>query len=80
LPGDHAFADPARVTEAYEGAHLAVRLLAAAHGDQELLELYRRVAQDGPGSVDHALQYVLGTDLATVTSRWRAEVAALAGY
>jgi hypothetical protein len=45
-----------------------------------LLELYRRVARDGPQSVDHALEDVLGTDLATVTIRWRAEVAALAGY
>ena len=80
LPCDDAFADPASVTEAYEGAHLAVRLLAAAHGDQKVLELYRRVAQDGPRSVDRALEDVLGTDLATVTSRWRAEVAALAGY
>jgi hypothetical protein len=80
LPDDDAFADPARVTQAYEGAHLAVRLLAAAHGDQQVLELYRRVAQDGPQSLDHALEDVLGTDLATVTFRWRAEVAALAGY
>jgi hypothetical protein len=80
LPDDDAFADPARATEAYEGAHLAVRLLAAAHGDQKVLELYRRVARDGPRSVDHALEDVLGTDLATVTSRWRAEVASLAGH
>jgi len=80
LPDDDAFADPARVTEAYEGAYLAVRLLAAAHGDQELLELYRRVAQDGPRNVDHALEDVLGTDVATLTSRWRAEVEALAGH
>ena len=80
LPDDDAFVDPARVATAYEGAHLAVRMLAAAHGEHEVLELYRRVAQDGPGSVDHALEDVLGTDLATMTSRWRAEVAALAGY
>jgi hypothetical protein len=80
LPDDDAFADPVRVTEAYEGAHLAVRLVAAAHGDQKVLELYRRVARDGPRSVDHALDDVLGTDLATVTSRWRAEVASLAGH
>jgi hypothetical protein len=75
LPDDAAYSDPTRATEAYEGAYLAVRMLAAEHGDERVLELYRRVAHDG---IDVALADVLGTDLASVTSRWRAEVAALA--
>jgi len=79
LPDDAAFGDAGRATQAYEGAHVAVALLAAEHGDDRIVTLYRTVARDGPQSLDAALRDVLGTDLAAVTAAWRAEVTSDAG-
>jgi hypothetical protein len=75
LPDDAAFRDPGRATVAYEGAHVAVAVLVADHGEDRVVSLYRRVARDGPESLDAALRDVLGTDLAAVTAAWRTEVA-----
>jgi hypothetical protein len=75
LPEDAAFGDAGRATLAYEGAHVAVAMLVADHGEERVVTLYRRVARDGPRSLDAALRDVLGTDLAAVTAAWRAEVA-----
>jgi hypothetical protein len=79
LPDDTAFGDTGRATLAYEGAHVAVAMLVAEHGEDRIVSLYRRVARDGPQSLDAALHEVLGTDLAAVTAAWRSEVAD-AGY
>jgi hypothetical protein len=75
LPDDAAFGDAGRTTLAYEGAHVAVAMLVAEHGEDPIVSLYRRVARDGPQSLDAALRELLGTDLAAVTAAWRAEVA-----
>jgi hypothetical protein len=75
LPDDAAFGDAGRTTLAYEGAHVAVAMLVAEHGEGRIVSLYRRVARDGPQSLDAALRELLGTDLAAVTAAWRAEVA-----
>ncbi|HEX6577296.1 MAG TPA: hypothetical protein VF082_02935, partial [Jiangellaceae bacterium] len=75
LPDDEAFGDAGRATLAYEGAHVAVAMLVADHGEERVVTLYRRVARDGPRSLDAALRDVLGTDLAAVTAAWRVGVA-----
>lgn len=75
LPDDTAFGDGGRATLAYEGAHVAVAMLVAEHGEDRVVSLYRRVADDGPQSLDAAMREVLGTDLAAVTAAWQAEVA-----
>jgi hypothetical protein len=75
LPDDAAFGDAGRSTLAYEGAHVAVAMLVAEHGEGRIVSLYRRVAGDGPQSLDAALRDVLGTDLSAVTAAWQAEVA-----
>jgi hypothetical protein len=75
LPDDSAFGDAGRAAFAYEGAHVAVAMLAAEYGNERIVSLYRRVAADGPQSLDAALREILDTDLAAVTAAWRAEVA-----
>ncbi|HJU98399.1 MAG TPA: hypothetical protein VJ644_10510 [Jiangellaceae bacterium] len=75
LPDDADFGDTGRATLAYEGAHVAVAMLVADYGEERVVALYRRVARDGPRSLDAALRDVLGTDLAAVTAAWRVEVA-----
>ncbi len=79
LPDDAAFRDAARATEAYEGAHLALQTLVADYGEAAVLELYRTAADRGSASLDAVLGELLGTDVASVTAHWRAEVAARAG-
>jgi len=78
LPDDAAFTDPDRATGAYEGAHLALRMLADEYGEEQVVELYRQAARHGAANLDDALRDVLGTDLAAVTSQWRTEVGELA--
>jgi hypothetical protein len=78
LPDDAAFADPRRAGWAYEGAHVAVRMLVAEHGVADVVAMYRAVAGRGAAGMDAALQKILNTDLADVTASWRAEVNALA--
>ena len=75
LPDDAEFGDAGRATLAYEGAHVAVAMLVAEHGEDRIVSLYRRVAGDGPQALDAALRDVLGTDLSAVTAAWQAEVA-----
>ncbi len=78
LPEDAEFADPRHATRAYEGAHLAVRLLVEEHSSADVIALYQAVAAGGPGAIDAAMQQILRTDVASFTSTWRAEVATLA--
>jgi hypothetical protein len=78
LPEDAAFADPGRATLAYEGAHLAVRLLVAEYGDAHVVALYREVAAGGDAAMARAVREILGTDVASITMTWQAEVTSLA--
>jgi hypothetical protein len=78
LPEDAAFADPGRATVAYEGAHLAVRLLVAEYGDAHVVALYREVAAGGDAAMARAVREILGTDVASITMTWQAEVTSLA--
>jgi hypothetical protein len=72
LPPDASFADPRRATWAYEGAHLAVRLLVAEHGAAAVMAFYEAVA-DGT-AIDTAMREILGTDVPSLTAGWRDEV------
>jgi hypothetical protein len=58
---------------AYEGAHLAVRMLVDEHGEPAVLRLYERVAEQGPDSLEPLLAEELGTDLGRLTREWQAE-------
>jgi hypothetical protein len=78
LPEDAAFADPGRATVAYEGAQLAVRMLVAEYGDAHVIALYREVAARGGAATSRAVREILGTDVASITARWQAEVTSLA--
>ena len=74
LPEDAAFDDPVRATMAYEGAHLAVRMLVAEYSAADMVAVYRAVSSDGSAGIDAVLAEILGTDLASVTRAWRAEL------
>ena len=74
LPEDAAFDDPLRATMAYEGAHLAVRMLVAEYSAADMVAVYRAVSSDGSAGIDAVLAEILGTDLASVTRAWRAEL------
>ena len=67
-----------RLSQAYQGAWLAVRLLDERHGRAALLRFYRAVgARRGvppATAVEDALQAQLGTTTAALTSDWRAEL------
>lgn len=76
LPRDADFegSNP-ELAAAYEQAWLAVRLLVRQHGQAAVVRLYRAV---GAGQdIDSALRQVLGTDRATLTRLWLAELRAL---
>ena len=78
LPTDAAFEDPHLATWAYEGSHLAVRLLVAEHGAADVVALYQAVAAHGSTGLDVAMREILATDLASITASWQAEVTSLA--
>jgi hypothetical protein len=78
LPTDAAFDDPRDAAWAYEGSHLAVMLLVAEHGVADVVTLYQEVASRGAVAIDEAVREILGTDLASITASWRAEVSSLA--
>ena len=59
---------------AYEGAHLAVRMLVAEYSAADMVAVYRAVSSDGSAGIDAVLAEILGTDLASVTRAWRAEL------
>lgn len=61
----------------YEEAWLVCRFLAAEHGEDALVELYRAV--DGGTAPGTAFEQVLGTSEADFVQAWRADLAALAG-
>ena len=79
LPSDVDFegASP-RLSQAYQGAWLAVRLLDERHGRAALLRFYRAVgARRGVPSatvVEEALRAELGTTTAALTADWRASL------
>jgi hypothetical protein len=67
-----------RLSQAYQGAWLAVRLLDERHGRPALLRFYRAVgARRGVPSataVEDALRAELGTTTAALTAEWRASL------
>ena len=67
-----------RLSQAYQGAWLAVRLLDERYGRAALLRFYRAVgARRGvpaATAVEQALQAELGTTTAALTADWRAEL------
>jgi hypothetical protein len=73
LPADADFAPGPAATVAYEGAHLAVRMLVDEHGEPAVLRLHERVAEQGPDSLEPLLEEELGTDLGQLTRKWQAE-------
>jgi hypothetical protein len=78
LPTDAAFDVLRHATWAYEGSHLAVRMLVAEHGGADVIALYRVVAAQGGAGLDAAMREILATDVASITASWRAEVHSLA--
>jgi hypothetical protein len=77
LPGPDAFdASRGPVEVSYEGAWLALDLIARQAGPLGPVRFYRAAAQDG---LQAAFRQVLGTDQAGFESRWRAAVRSLAG-
>ena len=79
LPADADFEGSSpRLSQAYQGAWLAVRLLDERHGRQALLRFYRAVgARRGvppATAVEDALRAELGTSTAALTADWRAEL------
>ncbi len=78
LPTDSHFAAGGDTAEAaYEGAHLAVRLLAEAHGDAALVAAIRAIAER-PAELDQILTEQLGIDLAQLTAAWQTRIRDLA--
>jgi hypothetical protein len=73
LPGDADFAPGPAATVAYEGAHLAVRMLVDEHGEAAVLRLHERVAGSGTDSLEGLLVAELGTDVGEITRDWQAE-------
>jgi hypothetical protein len=68
LPGDAEFSGTGeRLSQAYEGAWLACRMVAERYGEDRLVQLYRAA-----GTRPDALERVLGVDTAEFTARWRA--------
>ena len=79
LPADADFeGGSARLSQAYQGSWLAVRLLDERHGRAALLRLYRAVgARRGvptATAVEDALRAELGTSTAALTRDWRASL------
>jgi hypothetical protein len=79
LPVDADFeAGSPRLSQAYQGAWLAVRLLDERHGRPALLRFYRAVGarREVPSStaVEQALRAELGTTTAALTADWRASL------
>jgi len=73
LPADADFAPGPAATVAYEGAHLAVRMLVDEYGEAAVLWLHERVAESGPDSLEGLLVAELGTDVGELTREWQAE-------
>lgn len=76
LPLDDDFAfdrDADELARAYEGGWLACALIAGEWGEDALTDLYRAVGAHGgrEGSVDTAMEKVLGVGEREFTTRWR---------
>ncbi len=71
LPADAAFAEAAGLGAVYEQAWLAVELLVRTYGQDRVLALYRDIG--ARTDLDAALR-ALGTDRASVTAAWRADL------
>ncbi|MDI5963532.1 hypothetical protein [Streptantibioticus silvisoli] len=72
LPSDADFASTAAgLPQAYEGAWLACRLVAARWGQPKLVALYRAAGRSGPTA---ALHDELGLSVQQFTDQWRAYV------
>jgi hypothetical protein len=75
LPSASAFETDGAAAQAYEGAWLACRLIAARAGQPELVRFYRLVGASPDAAeraVAAALQRVLHESVATFTAQWRA--------
>ncbi|WP_084000726.1 hypothetical protein [Actinomadura kijaniata] len=69
LPGPAAFdGGSGRLSQAYQEAWLACRMIAQRYGEATLVRLYRAA---GRASEDAALRAVLGVDRARLTALWR---------
>ncbi len=78
LPGDDRFAAGGQAAEAaYEGAQLAVRILAEQDGQEALVHAIREIAAH-PAALDQVLRDRLGTDLAELTAAWQQRIRDLA--
>lgn len=78
LPGNADFdTRRTRVGASYESAWLACRLLARTYGERRLVRLYHAM-NGGGASASESFRTVLGTDQATFTAAWRAELRRLA--
>ncbi len=78
LPSDAQFAAGGDTAEgAYEGAHLAVRVLAEQHGDAALVAAVRAIAER-PADADRILAEQLGMGLAELTAAWQERIRDLA--
>ena len=77
LPEDAAFDTTGTAAQAYEGAWLACRLIAARAGQPALVRFYKLVGAspaDADAAVAAALQRVLHETTAAFTAQWRAYV------
>ncbi len=80
LPSEADFDNPRTAAQAYQGAWLACRLIAARAGRPGLLRFYRLVAAAPSGADDtiaQALHVVLGETRARFTALWRAYLSGL---
>ncbi|MGK5559071.1 hypothetical protein ACSNOI_46500, partial [Actinomadura kijaniata] len=69
LPGPAAFdGGTGRLSQSYQEAWLACRMIAQRYGEATLVRLYRAA---GRASEDAALRAVLGLDRARLTAQWR---------
>jgi hypothetical protein len=67
LPGREEFEAAGRLSQAYEEAWLACRMIVERYGEERLVRLY-----DTAGKRDDAIKRVLGIDTADFTAMWRA--------
>ncbi|HVX47552.1 MAG TPA: hypothetical protein VHC49_26925 [Mycobacteriales bacterium] len=78
LPSDKEFAgDNPRLSQVYEEAWLACRLIADKVGTAGLVRFYRLVGQDTDvpsAAVEHALRTVVGMSYADFVRQWRSEL------
>lgn len=78
LPPDAEFTGGLEASAAYEGAHLAVRLLAERYGVSRVTRFYREVAGAGDEEFAEEFRRTFRLRLETFTDQWRREINRLA--